>query len=295
MTKQVSPQQLTHDLGGHWHGGRGNAPCPVCQPQRRRDQNALSLGESDGRLLLHCHKMGCDFQDVLKASGVQSGHFELDLQALERAKAERLAAEEKVRRQARSIWERGQSIEGTLGERYLRGRGITCPLPNSLRWVPDTYHANSGQWCSAMVGNVTSVHGGAMGIHRTFFTKKGERLLRSAKMMLGGCKTGSVRLSDSQGPLVVCEGIETGLSLASGLLSAPASIWAALSTSGVAALELPKEPSKLVIAPDGDDAGRAASDKLAIRARDLGWKVSILAAPEGQDWNDVIRRNADAA
>lgn len=36
-------RELTLALGGHWHGRYGAAPCPVCQPDRRRDQNALTL------------------------------------------------------------------------------------------------------------------------------------------------------------------------------------------------------------------------------------------------------------
>lgn len=292
---KVSPQSLTSSLSGHWAGGYGTAPCPVCQPEKRHDQNALTIGEGGGRLLLHCKRAGCAFSDILKAAGISPGHFELDLKSLERAKAERLEAETKAKRKARSIWERGDGIEGTKGEDYLRGRGIKCPLPDTLRWLPDIYHGPSGRWHSAMVANVVAASGEPMGIHRTFFTKQGVRLQASAKMMLGRCAGGAVHLSDGAGPLVVCEGIETGLSLASGLLSGPASVLAALSTSGMTGLELPKEPDKLIVAPDDDDAGRAASDKLATRATALGWKVSILEAPKGRDWNDVIRGNADAA
>ena len=50
------------------------------------------------------------------------------------------------------------------------------------------------------------------GIHRTYFEKSGARIEKNAKMMLGPCAGGAVRLSDAtHGPLVVCEGIETGL------------------------------------------------------------------------------------
>ena len=97
-----------------------------------------------------------------------------------------------------------------------------------------------------------------------------------------------MRLSEASGPLVVCEGLETGLSLLSGLIGRPATVWAALSTSGVKALELPPEPSSLLIATDGDEPGRDAGDILAIRASALGWKVNLLPAPDGCDWNDVL-------
>lgn len=93
---------------------------------------------------------------------------------------------------------------------------------------------------------------------------------------------------------MVCEGIETGLSVASGLLRAPVTVWAALSTSGMRGLRLPATPGRITIATDGDDAGRDAGRDLADRAHGLGWKVRILPAPEGQDWNDVLMRGVAA-
>jgi len=189
------------------------------------------------------------------------------------------------------LWEAAQPIAGTMAEAYLRARAITCALPDTLRFIPDIHHTPSNSWGSAMVANVEAT-GGA---HRTFFDKQGKRLKKSAKMMLGPCSGGAVHLSSDPGPLVVCEGIETGLSLLCGLLSGPAAIWAALSTSGVKALELPPDPGKLVIAMDGDDAGRQAGNLLAQRAWMQDWQVSLLAGPDGQDWNDVLVENGGAS
>ena len=110
-----------------------------------------------------------------------------------------------------------------------------------------------------------------------------------AKAMLGAALGGAVRVADGHGPLVVAEGIETALSLPSGLLRGPATVWAALSAAGMAGLRLPGGiPHKLTIAPDGDTAGREAAHKLAERASALGWSVSLLPAPDGRDWNDIL-------
>ena len=43
---------IAHNLGGAWRNGRGNAPCPICQPERRRDQTALSISEEGGNDVL---------------------------------------------------------------------------------------------------------------------------------------------------------------------------------------------------------------------------------------------------
>ena len=75
----------------------------------------------------------------------------------------------------------------------------------------------------------------------------------------------------------------------------PTTVWAALSAGGMKALNLPDKPGDLVIAPDGDDVGRNAADALAHRAHALGWRVSLMPAPDGYDWNDVLTGKAVAA
>ncbi len=134
------------------------------------------------------------------------------------------------------------------------------------------------------------------GIHRTFFTKQGERLNKSAKMMLGPCSGGAVRLTEGNGPLVVCEGIENGLSLCMVLSERSPRVWAALSTSGMKALHLPPDQHELIIAPDIDPnhAGQDAAKELATRASALGWNVSLLPSPVGNDWNDALQSGVAA-
>ncbi|WP_298863229.1 toprim domain-containing protein [uncultured Sulfitobacter sp.] len=90
---------------------------------------------------------------------------------------------------------------------------------------------------------------------------------------------GAGMLTQAKGGLFGCEGVEAALSLASGLLSAPTIIWAALSTSGVRAENLPSSPGKITIATDGDDTDRVFAD----RADSLGWKVISVVAPVGHD------------
>jgi hypothetical protein len=67
-------RDLTLALGGRWHGRYGAAPCPICQPERRKGQNALTLADGrNGRLVLDCKKTACAFLDILAAAGVRSG------------------------------------------------------------------------------------------------------------------------------------------------------------------------------------------------------------------------------
>ncbi len=284
--------ELTQALGGDWKSHSGLAPCPICQPERRRDQRGLSIRAEGGLLLVFCHKSGCAFRDIVQAVDMPGDAMRMDPEAARDAEAKREAYAAEQLTKARRLWSSCKPLQGTKGEAYLRGRGITCPLPPSLGWAADAYHGPSARWLSAMVGNVSTG-----GVHRTYFEKSGARIERNAKMMQGPCASGAVALSQGQGPLVVCEGIETGLSLVSGVLAGPATVWAALSTSGMKALTLPGVPGELIVATDSDDAGAGlqAGNALAERATAGGWAVSMLPAPDGQDWNDIIRQKGRAA
>ena len=110
-------------------------------------------------------------------------------------------------------------------------------------------------------------------------------------MMLGACAGGAVRLLGGGRRLVVAEGLETALSLASGLLPGPMGLWAALSAPGMAALRLPPPlvaGLELVVACDGDHAGREAAHALAERATAAGWRVLRADPGCGLDFNDVL-------
>jgi hypothetical protein len=220
----IDAHALTHSLGGYWRNGRGQAPCPICQPECRRDQTALSIAEQGGRLLLHCFKSHCSFVEIAEAANLPLGEVQIDFEAQKETDARQAAYQAAQLAKARSLWDAAQPVTGTKTEAYLRARAITCALPDSLRFLPDIHHAPSSSWGCAMVANVEA----AGGVHRTFFDKQGKRLGKNAKMMLGPCAGGAVRLSCGSGPLVVCEGIETGLSLLCGLLRGPATVWAAL-------------------------------------------------------------------
>jgi hypothetical protein len=283
-------------LGGKWYGRYGSAPCPVCQPERRKGQNALSLRDGRDRLLAHCKKSDCGFRDILAAAGVSPGDYRApDPSILAQREAEERADREKRARQAERLWQEAQPIAGTVAAHYLRDRMITCDLPGTLRFHPACWHGPTAKRYPAMVALVEG--GDAFAVHRTYLSPdgSGKAAIDRPKAMLGPTAGGAVRLTDGPSGLVVAEGIETALSLACGLLSGPATIWAALSTSGMQSLRLPPSPGKLTIAPDGDAAGKSAAHALAERATALGWQVSLLPAPDGRDWNDILAMKGEAA
>lgn len=291
-------RELSTALGGRWNGSYGAAPCPICQPERKRGQNALTLADGrNGRLVLDCKKSACAFLDILAAAGLRTGDYRApDPETIAQRERDTRAEAEKRAAQAKRLWLEAQPIGGTAAETYLRGRGITCPLPPTLRFHCACWHGPTAKRYPAMVAAVQGVNLPA--VHRTFLRADGTGkagLDGGDKLMLGATAGGAVRLSGGPSRLVVVEGIETALSLSCGLLRTPATIWAALSTSGIRGLHLPPQAGRLTIAPDGDEAGREAANALAERAHALGWQVALLPAPDGRDWNDILKEKAVAA
>ena len=293
----IDARGITQSLCGKWYQKYGAAPCPVCQSGREKNQNALTIADGrNGRLVLDCKKSACAFPDILAAAGITSGSYKSpDPETLAKREADQRKEVQKSAAQARAIWSEALPIEGTMAETYLRVRGITCSLPKTLRYHPNCWHRATAKRYPAMVA---AVQGNKLAaIHRTFLRPdgSGKADVEIPKMMLGSTAGASVRLTEGRESLVVCEGIETALSLSSGLLRVPAAIWAALSTSGMRNLSLPPQAGQLTIAPDGDKAGREAASALAARADALGWRVTLLPAPEGLDWNDVLVMKGEAA
>ncbi len=106
-------------------------------------------------------------------------------------------------------------------------------------------------------------------------------------MMLGPVKDGAVRLLPHSAVLVVCEGIETGLSV---LQATQIPVWAALSTTGLESLVLPpiSEVSEVVICADNDPPGIASARRAAQRWNAEGRRVRIAIPPQiGTDFNDL--------
>lgn len=282
-------EALTRALRGHWTGTQGTACCPAHED--RSPSLSIANGEA-GRLLLKCFA-GCGFAhivEVLKQDGLWPGegcekepirYVELPRHAKPPRKVTEAA------KQARGLWNLASPVVRSLAETYLRGRGITCALPSTLRALNDCRHS-SGTRHPVLLARVDGASGFA--VHRTYLSAngRGKALVAPSKAMLGSTKGGAVRLTEGHERLVVAEGVETALSLSSGLLSGSVSIWAALSASGVASLVLPRKPGRLLVAVDGDAAGLRASNILAERAKADGWEVALAQAPVGQDWNDVL-------
>lgn len=283
----MNAESIAIALGGRRVGHGWMARCPAHDDQTP----SLSLRDGPkGSLWLNCFA-GCTKTEVilcLKDMGLWSKRLPSEISFKYRPETSPIkTTTEKERTQhAISIWESSQPAKGTLGECYLKSRGLQLPLTAALRYHPALYHT-SRKW-PAMVALVTRGYDGiSVGIHRTYLSVDGtgKAPVNPQKMMLGPCRGGAVKLAEPADVLMIGEGIETCLAAmqATGL---PA--WAALSTSGLKSLELPDTIRKIILLADGDVPGEAAAQTCAKRWIKQGRRVRIARPPEGLDFNDLL-------
>jgi putative DNA primase/helicase len=192
---------------------------------------------------------------------------------------------------ALAIWHSAKPSHGTPVETYLASRAICVPTPDALRFHPGLRHPSGGIW-SVMAALVTSgTDGTPIAIHRTFLARDGagKAPVDPPKMMFGPCRGGAVRLADPSDVLMVGEGIETCLAA---MLATGYPAWAALSTSGLRGLDLPKDVRDLIVLADGDEAGDAAAEDCALRWKRQGRRVRIARPPRGMDFNEMLTGRA---
>jgi putative DNA primase/helicase len=278
-------------LGGRKAGGGWIARCPTHDD---RDPSLSIRDADDGKVLVRCHA-GCDQQKViaaLKGRGIWQGTDRwrgtlIRSQPSPAAKDEPDHHDAERTQTALRFWGASVPATGTLVETYLRARGIVMPIPATLRFHGGTKHARGKFWPAMIALVMRGTDGAPLAIHRTFLARDGtsKAPIEPAKMMLGPCRGGAVRLGPITDRLLVAEGIETALSA---MQATGQAAWAALSTSGLRALELPVEARDVVALADGDEPGEAAAHDAARRWKRGGRRVRIARPPRGFDFNDVL-------
>ncbi|MBX3497729.1 MAG: toprim domain-containing protein [Parvibaculum sp.] len=290
----MTAETVAKALGGRKAGAAWMARCPA------HDDRAPSLSIADardGKVLVRCHA-GCDQRDViaaLRARGVWDADERRPIPIARRPDQPLPAKPDggaiKRTEAALAIWHGAQSAEGTPVEIYLRSRGLVIPIPPSIRFHMGLKHPSGGIW-PAMVALVThGADGRPIGIHRTFLARdgSGKAPVEPARMMLGPCRGGAVRLASDGDALMVGEGIETCLAA---MQASGRSAWAALSTSGLRSLDLPSDVCDVIVLADSDQPGEAAAQHCARHWRREGRRVRIARPPQGMDFNDLLLRRA---
>ncbi|MCB1492760.1 MAG: toprim domain-containing protein [Rhodobiaceae bacterium] len=212
---------------------------------------------------------------------------------------------------------------------YLFGRD--CPLDLVRHLDPETFrfHASLEWWpgaewrrdengrnrkmkdgplLPAMVAAFRAPTGQLTAVHCTFLDpqRPAKAAVDKPKLMLGSVSAGMIRISSgaantapetdsAPGPVIVCEGIETGLSLA---IAVPeARVWAAgsLGNMGNCPVDLACVGA-VILARDADWASPQAMkqfDDVHARICAMGKPVTVMEPLAGGDFNDVIKGDDD--
>lgn len=192
---------------------------------------------------------------------------------------------------ARRLFAGSKPLVGTLGETYLRGRGITCSLDlPALRYHPGCFHrardnAPKSEW-PAIIAAVTNLAGDITGVHRTWLARdgSGKAPLETPRRSMGDILGSAIWLGSPETVCAVGEGLETVLALRS--LMPGMCVAAATSANHLALVDIPQGVQRLYTAVDNDVAGRNAAEHLAWRLIESGIENLLLTPPiPWDDWD----------
>jgi DNA primase len=186
--------------------------------------------------------------------------------------------------EALAIWRAAGPMLGTAAEAYLRARGIHCRIPDSIRFARLRY-GSRGPEHPCLVALIVSVENRPVGIHRIFLRADGKAKadVPKPKLSLGRVRGCAVRLAPAARTMIVCEGIEDGLSLQGELGLAT---WAVAGAGMLPNLQLPPESTDIIIGSDRDEVGELAAQMAARRFASEGRSARIIRPlPPHKDFN----------
>jgi Toprim domain len=283
--------------GGHF--GVIDVACPLCGPERRhavnRRRKVLRIWR-DSPDFATCHCARCGAHGFDRRAGESAAIDPGRLKQLRREAAARDADYAKEqRRKARWMWSKSRPAPGTIVETYLKSRGITLPVPATIRFLPPTKPGHHPTMISAYgipdepePGVLAIVAEQITAVHLTMLKAdgSGKADVDPNKITIAspsGMPMVLAPMNDLMG-LAITEGIENALSVhqATGL-GAWASGGAALMPKLAAAIEnlattreYDGSPDCITIFVDDDDDGRRNAHALATGLLNLSTK---LAAP----------------
>lgn len=256
--------------------------------------------------------------------GIAAGRGEDLKKVKQRAEEQKAKAEEEQKKENEFFKARAQKIfieanpiiKGTPAELYFNARGIDFSIlgryPHTLRYDAHCYYEKDKRtgekfYLPAIIAAVNSEDNEFVAIHRTFIEQLDGRWHRKNKKVLGAFAGASIRLwrgktkksigdlknlkglDDVDRTLIICEGIEDGLSIA---MACPEyRIWTALSVSNIKNIKIPAEIKTVIIAGDNDGDEHIATVYVeqAADAFQRQGKIVKIARPEtAHDFNDEL-------
>jgi len=275
-------QEIAQTFNLRRQGREFRGICPICQANKME----LAVWDDAGKLRCKCFYGSCDFQDLFRVLiGLDTSLPNFPRRPDARSQVDKT---ELIKR----LWEETIQPKGSLVEKYLGSRGITCAVPVDLRFHPCLKHKPSGQYFPAMVAAIRDTKGHLQAVHRTFLDLKGQKArVDNPKMSLGPLQGCTIQLEEPTTVLGLAEGIETAMSA---MQMSQIPVWCAVNAGNMKEILLPGCVREVVIFADNGSPGqKAATDAAAIFTQD-GLKVCIAYPPDPyEDFNDLLMKGGE--
>jgi hypothetical protein len=283
---RMNAREIVAARKGKWCGSYGVTACPVCQPEMRNEQMSLSVSDKGGRLLMKCHKSNCGYVDILRGLGV-SGNKPVEVSEDEK----NARAADDVRRALSGRMMANRILKNTKRgfHPYAARKGfpnvefptITVKKLKSLMKLPKILEGlalDEVLLCVPMRTEDDQLQS------IEFIASDGLKcFMPGGKLKKAACWMGK------QGPVVVCEGVATGLSLwrcaaSLGLsirVAAAGSATNMISLRGVADYVMADNDPSKICEKTGKEVGKTGERA----AREIG-KPYAMPPIVGMDFND---------
>lgn len=193
-------------------------------------------------------------------------------------------------RRASELWNGSARIAGTIGERYLRERGITLvPDVSELRFHAGLFHHRGAPTLPALVAPFLDAEGHFAGVERIFLAPDGSTKadVEPNKKMLGFVRGAAIRFGGIEDLIGLTEGPENALSVrqATGV-----PVWAAGALNFLSTVVLPEVIRRVVIYADPKSHEIRGAEEAARRLIAEGRDARVAYPPDGLDANDSLRK-----
>jgi hypothetical protein len=224
--------------------------------------------------------------------------------ALKKSAEDDRAGVRKKRRRAFEIYLHAHDFAGSLGETYLRTRGVDCGAiawDDRPRYVESlAYWGEPAHWGPALVFAMRHKEKGFAALHTIWLSVDGKGkapFLSPAKMSIGPMLGSAIRVARAPGEekrvLALCEGPEDAASVAAACPEMD--VWAVAGLSNLAAQRPLARHSGIICCADNDWAKPAAEAGLSRALTALarpGLPVSVARSFVGKDMNDLTKWRA---
>ena len=246
------------------------------------------IGGDAIKLIRHCNN--CSFDEACDWFETNIGLAESATLSCDESVDEKLVTK---KAKVKEIIDESIDVQGTPGELYLKSRGITAEMPDCIR-----FRYNAWEPYGALVAIATDVEGAYLAVQQIYITNDGKKAplkvkKRTNKARDGWSKKSVVRLPGKL-PIVIAEGVETGLSI---WQATGQETWVTLGVGNFRHAPVPAG-AEVIIASDGNDADSEAAEqtrKAGIALKEQGVKVLVAEPPQGQDFNDVLVQQGEEA